>query len=274
MATTRFIGGIPFALALILGVVPGCANIKLLDLAKFKVPKATIKDPVVKIVCIWEAAEGQGLDGMPTRGFAGQILFFTHSQPSPVRVDGDIRVSVYDGQTHLAEDAQPVHNFDFMGDAWTIHLVDSALGPSYNLFVPYTTNHSWLANCSLRVRLTPKIGPAVYSELVHVTLPGPPEQPEKQAENFENPMLGKLKTETTAIKLGAQLSSRTIRPDVERASSDPSHAPLADSTVSPPANSTDHGQVSRRFHLEPAPSLGNNGSRPTVRPANVARDLE
>ena len=129
----------------------GCASVNLVDWKRFRVPTASAKDPVTRIVGIWEAAEGQGLDGKPTRGFAGQVLFFTHGKASPVRVDGHVTIDLYDGPASSSETADPIHRFDFIGDAWTIHLTDSVLGPSYNVFIPYTPKHSWRANCGLRV---------------------------------------------------------------------------------------------------------------------------
>ncbi len=138
------------------------------------IPAAGADNPVVKIICIWEPAEGPGLDGLPTRGLAGQILFFTAGEPTPVRADGDVRIYLYDHQGAQAQPGKPIHQFDYLGDAWTTHLRLGLLGPTYQVFVPYVRKHPYRAKCALRVRFQPKYGgPPVFSELVTVTLPGP-----------------------------------------------------------------------------------------------------
>lgn len=151
----------------------GCAGTELLSRHWHKLPRASEDNPVVRILCIWEPAEGTGLDGLPTRGFAGQIFFFTAGSPVPVKVDGDVRVYLFDDYGSPDEQAKPIHQFDFLGDAWTIHLHKGALGPSYHVFIPYVRKHPYRANCGLRVRLKPQSGPALFSDTVHVTLPGP-----------------------------------------------------------------------------------------------------
>src|SRR5690606_2996280 len=118
------------------------------------------------------AAEGIGPDNLPTRGFAGKITFFTRNQKSGVRVNGDVRVYVYDDQGPVEERGKPIHQWDFPGDAWSIHLQQSSLGPAYSVFIPYTRKGNHQALCALRVRFTPAAGTPMYSETVAVLLPG------------------------------------------------------------------------------------------------------
>jgi hypothetical protein len=141
-----------------------------------KIPEAKPNDPVVEVVGLWQPAKGKGLDGMPTRGFAGQIMFFTRGQKSPVRVDGDVRVYVYDDVGIREEQAKPVHQFDFSNGTWDGYLYDVNVGPSYYVFIPYTRDGSLQANCSLRVRLKLKSGHTVYSDVANVTLSGSPRE--------------------------------------------------------------------------------------------------
>ncbi len=198
--------------ALLLSVTCGCTSINLVDWKRFSVPKASAKDPVFQIVGIWEAAEGQGLDGKPTRGFAGQILFFTHGKASPVRVDGDITIDLFDELVNSAESSEPLHRFDFIGDAWTIHLKDSMLGPSYDVFIPYTRDHPWRANCSLRVQLKSSFGATAFSEMVQITLPGPVSKASHNAAAKRSSLQVGPRQEPAEITLGAALQRRTIVP--------------------------------------------------------------
>lgn len=158
----------------------GCAGTELLNWRWHNVPRASDDNPVVRILCIWEPAEGTGLDGLPTRGFAGQMFFFTAGSPIPVRVDGDVRVYLFDNYGTPDEQSKPIHQFDFIDDAWTIHLHKGTLGPSYHVFVPYVRKHPYQVSCGLRVRLKPPSGPALFSDMVHVTLPGPEPPAESQ----------------------------------------------------------------------------------------------
>ena len=154
----------------------GCTTTELLDWRTWKkpeIPQADKDHPAVRIVALWEPSEGIGLDKLPTRGFAGQILFFIRGSSSPVAVKGKVRIYVYDDQGPAESRLQPIHQFDFPSESWAAHLITGMLGPSYHVFIPYTRKHPYRAQCSLRVRLTPEEGPVIYSELVHVTLPGP-----------------------------------------------------------------------------------------------------
>jgi len=151
----------------------GCATTGLFGAKSKAVPQADAKNPAAEILAIWKPAEGAGLNGVPTRGFAGQILFFTRSHATPVEVHGDVRIYVFDDRGTLEEQSKPIHQFDFPADAWKTHLQMSPLGPSYQLFIPYTRKDHHQATCSLRVRLKPAEGPMIYSETANVTLPGP-----------------------------------------------------------------------------------------------------
>ncbi len=135
--------------------------------------KAAIhRSPIVRILCLWEPSEGVGVDGAPARGFAGQILFFNAMDASPVPVEGVVDIFEFDDQGSIEEQAQPIHKFTFESGAWNAHLVDGSLGPSYNVFIPYVRKHSWETTAALRVRLTPKKGLPLYSDLSSITLPG------------------------------------------------------------------------------------------------------
>ncbi len=162
------------AVLLLAGVsfLPGCGLPKQWYSEAEKLPKATPDNPVIDMFCVWDIAEGQDPEGLPTRGFAGKITFFTRNVPTGVRVDGDVRIYVYDDQGPPDERNKPIHQWDFVGDAWKIHLQKSSLGPAYSVFIPYTRKGGRHANCALRVRLTPPNGAPIYSETVSVLMPG------------------------------------------------------------------------------------------------------
>jgi hypothetical protein len=159
--------------AAILTSFTGCASTGFWKSNSGRFDKADADHPAVKIVCLWQTAEGRGLDNRPTRGFAGQILFLTQDSPTPVEVDGDVRIYLFDDQSPPEVQTKPIHQFDFTGGAWGNYLKKTAWGPTYQLFVPYTREGDFAARCELRVRLTPKAGPTVLSEPASISLPGP-----------------------------------------------------------------------------------------------------
>lgn len=153
----------------------GCVQLSLFGLGGTKLVEATRRNPVIEVVCLWEPAEGNDLNGLPTRGFAGQVLFFTPGSPQSAKVDGDIRIYVFDDVGNTEERSRPIRQFDFDAGSWNALMRDSDLGASYQLFVPYTRPGQFQANCSVRVRFTPKEGGSpIYSKIAPVALPGRP----------------------------------------------------------------------------------------------------
>ncbi len=162
--------------ALVLGfgllAFSGCSAPGILKSKKVKIPKADASNPAVRVLCIWEPSEGRGVDGLPTRGFAGQVIFLTRQKSTPVQVDGAVRIYLFDDQGPAEDQAKPLHQFDFQGDAWTMHLHNGTLGPSYHVFIPYMRKGNFQTQAALRLRMKPTVGPVIYSDMVNVTLPG------------------------------------------------------------------------------------------------------
>ena len=137
-----------------------------------KMPKATAGDPAVQILCLWQQAEGRDPEGYPCKGFSGQILFLSNKAATPVQIDGEVRIYLFDDQGTEEEQTRPIRQFDFDRGSWAIHLAESSLGPTYSVFVPYVRRGVKDANCSLRVRLKPKVGPTIFSDLNNMPLNG------------------------------------------------------------------------------------------------------
>jgi len=148
----------------------GCATFDLTHI-DLRSRKATARNPAIRIVCLWEPAEGRDPKGVPCKGFAGQVLFLTSSS-LPVSVEGDIRVYLFDDQGTAEDQAKPLHQFDFDTGAWAQHYSYGTLGPAYNVFIPYMRRGPNDATCALRVRLTPKKGPAIFSDMTSIKLLG------------------------------------------------------------------------------------------------------
>lgn len=155
---------------IVLSSIVGCATFHLPFARKF--PKATASDPVGQIVCLWTPGEGNDPDGVPCKGFMGQVLFLSQNTSKPLEIEGEVRIYLFDDQGTAEEQAKPLRMFNFDNGSWAIHLTDSSFGPAYQVFVPYVRRGVSNANCSLRLRLKPKVGPVVFSEFTNMQLSG------------------------------------------------------------------------------------------------------
>lgn len=162
------------ALLSVLLVISGCTTTSLFSKFshKQKFPKATAENPAVRCLCLWEPSEGTGVDNKPSRGVSGQIFFFTRGGASAVEVDGDVRIYVFDDEGSAEDQAQPLHQFDFLAGTWKAHLTSTQFGPAYQLFVPYSRKGGHQAELALRLRHTPANGSPLYSDIARVSLPG------------------------------------------------------------------------------------------------------
>jgi hypothetical protein len=180
LRTARRINGALIAAGLILVLMaPGCASLALLDFNSPKYVKADAKHPAVEMMAVWQTAEGPGPKGVPTRGFAGQIFFFTQDKPAPVAVDGKVRIYLFDDRGTQKEQARPIHQYDYDSAAWNANLKVCNLGPAYNIFIPYPRADGLQAKCALRIKFQPAVGPKIYSPMSKVVLPGPTGTSEK-----------------------------------------------------------------------------------------------
>jgi len=159
----------------------GCASIKL-PFGNSRIQSASSTNPVVQIVSIWQPSEGRDPDGLPCRGFAGQILFLANRGTLPVKVGGKVRIYVFDDQGSSDEQSRPLHQFDFDSESWNVHLLNSVLGPSYHVFIPYTRKGNYETTCALRIRFETDYGMPVFSDLVSVALSGKKNQKEDEIE--------------------------------------------------------------------------------------------
>jgi hypothetical protein len=150
---------------------------------------ADAANPAVKVLSLWQPAEGTGIDGKTCRGMVGQIYFFTRKSPIGAKVDGTVRIYLFDDQGSDEDQVKPLHQFDFPADSWAARGQDGELGHAYSVFIPYTRKGFHEAHCGLRIRFTPAAGGfPVYSEMTYVTLPGSRKRsakPESQAQAAE-----------------------------------------------------------------------------------------
>lgn len=164
----------PFFIALLAAncLLTGCAGANLLKWSnKPQVPKVTPENPIAQVLAVWQPADGV-FSGRTSRGFAGQIYFFTAGNPLPAEADGEVTVYVFDDVGSEEEQVKPIHQFRYTADAWKKLKTQGKVGQTYGIFIPYTRPGIEEAQCSLRVRYTPTNGPTIHSEMANVPLPG------------------------------------------------------------------------------------------------------
>src|SRR6188474_3099040 len=101
-----------------MGTLAGCSATSLFKWGGDGFVHSGPKNPVSEVVSVWQPGEGTDGDGKMTRGFVGQLYFFTANNPSPVVVDGTVRVYLFDDQGTPEEQIKPIHQFDFSPEAW------------------------------------------------------------------------------------------------------------------------------------------------------------
>ena len=149
----------------------GCATPGLFKLSKDDFPKAGPKNPVIRILGLWEPAEGMAMN-KSSRGFSAQILFFSQNSDLAAQVDGEVKIYVFDDQGEPEDQAMAFHEFVYPAPTWNAYMGKGPLGATYAVFIPYTRPGIHEAKCALRIRYTPKGGSPVYSDMVNVVLPG------------------------------------------------------------------------------------------------------
>ena len=154
--------------------LPGCTTTGLLSKWTHRGvnPKATAANPAVRILCMWQPADGVGVDEKPARGVAAQIFFFSQNSVTPVEVEGDVRIFLFDDQGPEEQQGSALHEFDFVKGAWKAYLINTQFGPAYQLFVPYSRKGHHQAELAVRIRLTPSNGPVIFSDMAKISLPG------------------------------------------------------------------------------------------------------
>lgn len=154
----------------------GCSTIPFAGkfLHNNSVTMATPENPVTRMVCLWEPSEGRNLQGMPSRGVRGQIMFFTQGSDSPVAVNGDVKIYQFDNHGPREKWDKPIHEFMFTAEQWNSFLQPGMLGPQYNVFIPYMKRHPEQVTVALQIRFTPREGASapIYSQTSNTALPG------------------------------------------------------------------------------------------------------
>jgi len=169
-----------------------------------------------RILCLWEPAEGQGLDGKPSRGFAGQILFFGAGDAAPIPVHGTTRIYEYDNFDPTEDTPKPIHVFVFDDDSWNVHRAESTMGESYNVFLPYVKRRKGLARCALKVEFIAENGRAISSPVTEITLKPRQTHSKTQSALTRNIAHREIESPTDAVGQSKKTTSNAPRIDEQQ----------------------------------------------------------
>ncbi|MBX3444423.1 MAG: hypothetical protein KF774_18635 [Planctomyces sp.] len=151
----------------------GCTSLASVSRWFDKVPVADANHPVMDLSCIWQQGTGRTPEGLPCRGFCGQLMFVTAGNRVPAIVNGHVAIYVFDNVGGVNEQSKPLSVFEFTPQEWAQFARRTNLGMTYQLFVPYMRRGEHRAECHLRVKYTPaEGGMPLLSQPTLVTLPG------------------------------------------------------------------------------------------------------
>jgi len=153
-------------------LLTGCTSLNVASMSLPFMSYDKTHDSVIEILSLWQPGEGRDSNGMPCRGFAGQIFFFTQGRPAPVKISGDVKVYVFDDQGTVEEQQKPLHIYEFEEGAWKAYETKSNIGWAYQVFIPYPRPGTHQAVCSLRVKHVSTAGQVTLSDPADIMLAG------------------------------------------------------------------------------------------------------
>ena len=166
-----------------------------------------------KIVAIWANSvfnqPGQG----PVRGLGGRVYFYD-AKHQPVRVEGQLKVFLYDDTDKASRDKQEAtKQIDFTVKEVADSYTPSEFGPSYSFWVPWGEVGGERTQLSVIPVFTASAGEVVVGEQARYVLPGKRRQSDASVENAVSPV-SYSRPDNTQDQFGQstiQLQSTTIK---------------------------------------------------------------
>ncbi|TWT62952.1 hypothetical protein [Rubinisphaera italica] len=156
--------------AMLIVMLSGCAAVNMSALTFWAAEDPY--DSVASIMGLWQPGEGRDPQGLPSRGFAGQVFFFTHGKEAPVKVTGNVKIYVFDDQGTAEEQRKPIHIYEFDEGSWNAYCTKTNIGYAYQVFIPYPKTGDHRAVCSLRVKHTANSSEVTLSDPADILLNG------------------------------------------------------------------------------------------------------
>lgn len=123
-----------------------------------------------KIVAIWKEATYTVANEQPTRGFGGRLYFYDREK-NPIVVDGDLVIYGFDDDSSTEK---PEKRFVFDREKLQTRMAVSAVGPSYNVWLPWDHINGEQKNVTIVAMFRDRVNSnfVCKSEPISALLPG------------------------------------------------------------------------------------------------------
>ena len=125
------------------------------------------------LAVVWNAAVLQHPGSTPTRGLGGLVTFYGPDRSTPIRVEGQLNVYVYDDASRPADKVAPDAKYVFPAEQLAGHYGQSALGHSYSIWIPWDRAGGPRQELALTACFQPVEGEPVMGMPTRVVLEGP-----------------------------------------------------------------------------------------------------
>lgn len=167
--SSLFLPAALFLAALAVGAGSGCAKFT------FSQPFAVFdSEPEIpeKLVAVWTPAALHPPGKRPVRGFGGRILFHGQDPQLALPVDGSLIVYAFDDTDADPDNPLPDKKYVFTAEEFATFESESALGPSYSVWLPWDAVGGEQKPVTLITRFEDASGRIVMSQPAQATLPG------------------------------------------------------------------------------------------------------
>lgn len=125
-----------------------------------------------RILAVWTDAvlHQQGQPGV--RGFGGRVYFYEKDKTDPIEVEGSLAVYAFDADNDEIDSQKPLRKFVFTTEQLADSMSKTSIGPSYNIWLPWSVVGEPSQKLSLITRFEGVEGGTTISDPVIKLLPG------------------------------------------------------------------------------------------------------
>ncbi len=143
------------------------------SLSSWQAKDETTESPK-SLAVVWKTAVLQAPGATPTRGFGGIVTFYGPDRKTPIKVDGQLTVYVYEDSPRTSEKVAPDAKFVVPADQLTKQYKESPLGHAYSVWVPWDKAGGPKRELMLTACFAPTEGDLVMGMPARVVLEAPP----------------------------------------------------------------------------------------------------
>lgn len=125
-----------------------------------------------RILAVWTdtVLHQQGQTGV--RGFGGRVYFYEKDKTDPIEVDGSLAVYAFNAEDDAIDSQKPLRKFVFTPEQLASHMSKTSIGPSYSIWLPWSSVSDPPQKLSLITRFEGVDGGTTISDPVIKLLPG------------------------------------------------------------------------------------------------------